>query len=109
MLYNLSPQGPLPTTTVDFWRMVWQERPQAIAMVTNLEEASNKKCHQYWPETGTKSFGPFKITITGQEILADYTTQHLSVEVSYIVKNVSRNTYNIIPFLHSWLVALNLL
>ena len=87
----MSPQGPLPTTTVDFWRMVWQERPQAIAMVTNLEEASNKKCHQYWSETGTKSFGPFKITITGQEILADYTTRHLSVEVPHIVKNVCRN------------------
>ena len=73
-------------TTVDFWRMVWQERPHTIVMVTNLEEDNVRKCHQYWPDTGTKSFGPFKVTITGQEMLADYITRHLAVQV---VENAS--------------------
>ena len=79
LMVNFS--GPLPTTTVDFWRLVWQERVQTIAMVANLVEGYHKKCHQYWPETGTQSFGPFKVTITDQQILAECTTRQLLVLV----------------------------
>ena len=61
--------------------MVWQERSQSIVMVTNLVEGNRIKCHKYWPETGTLSFGPFNVTITGQQILADYTTREFSVQV----------------------------
>ena len=60
---------------------MWQERPQSIVMVAKLKEVNQSKCHQYWPVTGTKSFGPFEVSITDQEILADYTTRNLSVEV----------------------------
>ena len=74
--------GPLPKTTVDFWRMVWQERSQTIVMLTNLKDGTKTKCHQYWPDTGTQCFGPFEVTITGQQILADYTTRYLTVQVS---------------------------
>ena len=73
--------GPLPKTTVDFWRMVWQERCQTIVMLANLVEGGYVKCHKYWPETGTQFFGPFNVTITGQQILADYTTREFTVEV----------------------------
>ena len=73
--------GPLPKTTVDFWRMVWQERCQTVVMLANLVEGDKIKCHKYWPETGTQSFGPFNVTITGQQILADYTTREFTVEV----------------------------
>ncbi|CAI8010985.1 Receptor-type tyrosine-protein phosphatase mu [Geodia barretti] len=78
----IATQGPLPKTVVDFWRMVWQERSQSIVMLANLVEASSVKCHKYWPETGTLSFGPFNVTITGQQILADYTTREFSVQLS---------------------------
>ena len=73
--------GPLPKTTADFWRMVWQERSRTIVMLANLVEGNNIKCHKYWPDSGTESFGPFNVTITGQQILADYTTRKLSVQV----------------------------
>ena len=73
--------GPLRKTTVDFWKMVWQERCQTIVMLANLVEEDKIKCHKYWPETGTQSFGPFNVTITGQQILADYTTREFTVEV----------------------------
>ena len=73
--------GPLPKTTVDFWWLVWQEKPHIIAMVTNLEEGTKKKCHQYWPDTDTQSFGPFQVKITSEQILVDYTTRNLSVQV----------------------------
>ena len=76
-----SPAGPLPKTIVDFWRLVWQEKPPTIVMVTNLKEGTKIKCQQYWPESGTKSFGPFEVTISGEQILADYTTRSLLVQV----------------------------
>ncbi|CAI8056628.1 Receptor-type tyrosine-protein phosphatase alpha [Geodia barretti] len=78
----IATQGPLPNTTVDFWRMVWQERSRNIVMVTNLVEGNRIKCHKYWPETGTLSFGPFNVTIIGQQILADYTTREFSVQLT---------------------------
>ena len=73
--------GPLPKTLVDFWRLVWQEKPPTIVMVTNLKEGTKIKCQQYWPESGTKDFGPFQITMSDEQTLADYTTRTLVVQV----------------------------
>ena len=81
-LYYETLAGPLPTTLVDFWRLVWQEKPHVIVMVTNLKEGNKIKCQQYWPDSGTKSYGPFQITITDQQIFADYTIRILQVAVS---------------------------
>ena len=64
---------------VDFWRLVWQEKPPTIVMVTNLKEGSKKKCEQYWPGSGSKEFGPFKVTLTEQQAFADYTTRTMQV------------------------------
>ena len=73
--------GPLPKTTIDFWRLVWQERVHSIVMVTNVVERSRKKCEMYWPDSGSVCYGPFKVTITEQLILADYTTRNFLIEV----------------------------
>ena len=93
--------GPLPKTVVDFWRMVWQERSQSIVMLANLVEGNRKKCHQYWPETGTLSFGPFDVTIFEQQTLAAYTIRHLSVQVANNTK-----LGEVIMSLHVLLVSL---
>ena len=77
------PSGPLPKTLVDFWRLIWQERPPTIVMVTNVKEGTRIKCQQYWPESGKKDFGPFQVTISDQQIFADYTIRTLSVSVRY--------------------------
>ena len=60
---------------------MWQERSPTIVMLANVVEGGYVKCQKYWPETGTQSFGPFIVTITGQQILADYTTREFSVQV----------------------------
>ena len=73
--------GPLSTTLVDFWRLVWQERPPSIVMITNLEEGGKIKCQRYWPETGRCSFGPFEVTLTDEQMFADYTTRKLEVKI----------------------------
>ena len=74
--------GPLPSTVTDFWWLVWQERVHVIAMVTNTVERGQQKCEQYWPDKGTKEYGPFKVTLTDQQVFADYTIRHLFVSVS---------------------------
>jgi len=50
-------------------------------MITNLEESDKTKCQQYWPDSHTKHFGPFEISITKEQILADYTIHNLTVQV----------------------------
>jgi len=75
------PSAPLPQTVVDVWRMVWQERAPSIVMITNLEEGGKTKCQQYWPDSKTKNFGPFKVSMVDERILADYTIRILTVQV----------------------------
>ena len=87
--------GPLPTTFVDFWRLIWQEHPPIIVMVTNIMEGNHIKCQQYWPENGKKDFGPFQVTITDKQVFADYTIKTFSVSVS--------QTHNLLNILYSLL------
>ena len=74
--------GPIPRTLVDFWRLIWQEKPPTIVMVTNLKEGNKNKCQQYWPDTGSMKFGPFKVTLTENVMLADYCIRTMQVSVS---------------------------
>ena len=37
-IYLGSPQGPLPETLADFWRMVWEQRSSTIVMLTRWEK-----------------------------------------------------------------------
>ena len=86
--------GPLPKTVVDFWRLIWQERPPTIVMVTNVKEGTRIKCQTYWPEWGKKDFGPFQVTITDQQIFTDYTIRILSVSVRYCYSILLRMEVN---------------
>jgi protein tyrosine phosphatase len=74
-------QGPLPNYIEDFWRMIWQYQIQTIVMVTNLMEGQKIKCHRYWPESGSTSFGMYEVTLKKEEKLAEYTVRDLVVNV----------------------------
>ncbi|CAI8054765.1 Receptor-type tyrosine-protein phosphatase S, partial [Geodia barretti] len=90
----IATQGPLPKTVVDFWRLVWQERAPTIVMITNLVEGTKIKCQQYWPEGGAQGFGPFQITVTDQQTLADYTLRRILVQL----KGSSERPLNVSQF-----------
>lgn len=44
-------QGPLSTTLTDFWQMVWEQKSDVIAMMTQEVENDKVKCLRYWPDT----------------------------------------------------------
>ena len=101
--YAYLTSGPKQHMLVDFWRLLWQERPPTIVMVTNLKEGSKKKCEQYWPASGSKEFGPFKVTLTEQQVFADYTTRTMQVTVSiYTVADLDERGGGVI-FMHQQL------
>ena len=68
-------------TIVDFWRLVWQEKVPTIAMVTALREDSGSKCERYWPEYGTTVYGPYRVSLFQQQVLAHYTHSTLRVQL----------------------------
>ena len=67
---------------IDHWRLIWQEKVHTVVMVTNIKEDKKTKCQQYWPDSDSKRFGPFNITLADQQIFANYTIRLLQVEVS---------------------------
>ena len=72
-------------TLVDFWRLICQERPQVIVMVTNLKEGSRNKCEQYWPDSLKEPnafVGPFIITLLDKQVLPDFAIRSLKVKVN---------------------------
>ncbi|CAL8359112.1 unnamed protein product [Boreogadus saida] len=69
----ISCQGPLPATAGAFWRMVWESKSDAVAMMTQEVERGRVKCHRYWPGTPGQPLdeGSFRLHLVNQQSL-DY-------------------------------------
>ncbi|KAJ8014061.1 hypothetical protein DPEC_G00036340 [Dallia pectoralis] len=65
----ISCQGPLPSTLADFWQMVWENRSDVIAMMTQEMERGRVKCHRYWPERASSplDMGRFQLSMENQQ------------------------------------------
>ena len=50
-------------------------------MVTNVVEGGHDKCEQYWPVSGSQQYGPFRLTLTEQQVFADYIIRTMQLEV----------------------------
>uniref|UniRef100_A0A8C1L1Q7 protein-tyrosine-phosphatase n=1 Tax=Cyprinus carpio TaxID=7962 RepID=A0A8C1L1Q7_CYPCA len=74
---------PLPTTTADFWRLVFDYSCTSIIMLNQLNQ-SNSPCLQYWPETGMQQFGPMTV-----ELLSRSTDDNVVTRL-FRVTNITR-------------------
>uniref|UniRef100_A0A8D0APP6 protein-tyrosine-phosphatase n=1 Tax=Sander lucioperca TaxID=283035 RepID=A0A8D0APP6_SANLU len=61
----IASQGPLSSTVIDFWRMIWQYDVKVIVMACREIEMGKKKCECYWsPVQQSAAFGPFTVSNT---------------------------------------------
>ncbi|VEN62916.1 unnamed protein product [Callosobruchus maculatus] len=77
----INTQGPLPKTTPDFWRMIWEQHTLVIVMTTRAMERGRPKCHQYWePEVGGEAtYGHFTVKTVDVETDTDYTVTTINL------------------------------
>ncbi|XP_059815646.1 tyrosine-protein phosphatase non-receptor type 21 isoform X1 [Hypanus sabinus] len=80
----IATQGPLQTTCLDFWQMVWEQGVAIIAMVTMEEEGGREKSFRYWPRLGSRNnsvtYGRFKITTRFRTDSGCYATTGLKIK-----------------------------
>ncbi|XP_025032239.1 tyrosine-protein phosphatase non-receptor type 20, partial [Python bivittatus] len=85
-LFYISTQGPLLSTTNDFWQMVWENHSNVIAMITREKERGVSKCHQYWPDPPHNSLDLLRFRLR----LLNY--QFLDYFVIRIIEVVNKRT-----------------
>ena len=56
-------------------------------MLTNLMEGTNTKCSHYWPDEslGSKTYGPFTVTVKEEQFLLHFVARSLIVKVKYFM------------------------
>ncbi|XP_069026225.1 tyrosine-protein phosphatase non-receptor type 13 isoform X2 [Embiotoca jacksoni] len=76
-------QGPLPTTLGDFWQMVWEQKSNVIAMMTQEVEGGKVKCQRYWPDTPRTAEmvdDRLQITLIEDQYLDNFVIRHIEVK-----------------------------
>ncbi|XP_064476699.1 receptor-type tyrosine-protein phosphatase S-like [Ornithodoros turicata] len=88
----IATQGPKSMTTIDFWRMVWEEKSCKIVMLTNLKEKEKVKCEQYWPES-TQKYGLVTVRTDKTETSVDFVVREFTV-----TNEKEKNTRQVVQF-----------
>ncbi|PRP85744.1 hypothetical protein PROFUN_06338 [Planoprotostelium fungivorum] len=68
--HYIAAQGPLPETSADFWKMIWDEDVNVLVMLTKINENGRVKCHRYYPEKldgdNVFQFGDLRVQLLSQ-------------------------------------------
>uniref|UniRef100_A0A8C9VRS6 protein-tyrosine-phosphatase n=1 Tax=Scleropages formosus TaxID=113540 RepID=A0A8C9VRS6_SCLFO len=70
---------PLPSTTADFWRLIFDYGCTSVVMLNQLNQSNS-----YWPETGIQQYGPMQVEFLSRSTDEDVITR------LFRVKNVTR-------------------
>ncbi|CAG9761325.1 unnamed protein product [Ceutorhynchus assimilis] len=75
----IATQGPLPDTTDDLWRMLWEHNSTIIVMLTELKEMGREKCHQYWPSDRSVRYGCYVVDPIAEYNMPQYILREVKV------------------------------
>ncbi|XP_078484648.1 receptor-type tyrosine-protein phosphatase F [Ciona intestinalis] len=75
----IATQGPLPETTDDFWRMLWEHNSTIVVMLTKLREQGRDKCHQYWPAERSARYQYFVVDPMSEYSMQQYVLREFKV------------------------------
>ncbi|XP_003793907.1 tyrosine-protein phosphatase non-receptor type 22 isoform X1 [Otolemur garnettii] len=91
----IATQGPLSSTLLDFWRMIWEYSVLIIVMACMEFEMGKKKCERYWAEPGEKQlqFGPFSISCEDEKRKSDYIIRTLKAEFNSETRTIYQFHY----------------
>ncbi|XP_058916588.1 tyrosine-protein phosphatase non-receptor type 22 isoform X2 [Kogia breviceps] len=91
----IATQGPLPTTVLDFWRMIWEYSILIIVMACMEFEMGKKKCERYWAELGEMQLqlGPFSISCEAENKKSDYTIRTLQAKFNSETRTIYQFHY----------------
>ncbi|PAA67155.1 hypothetical protein BOX15_Mlig019495g1, partial [Macrostomum lignano] len=81
-------QGPLPATFDDFWLMVWENKSSVVVMISNFVERGRRKCDQYWPGSGSQTYGHISVRFISQESKAAYCLRKFGIRDTRAKKSV---------------------
>ncbi|XP_019738405.1 tyrosine-protein phosphatase non-receptor type 13 isoform X3 [Hippocampus comes] len=90
-------QGPLPTTMGDFWQMVWEQKANVVAMMTQEIEGGKVKCQRYWPDSpGTTEMVDERLQI---KLVKDQYLDHFVIRLME-VKDVTTDETQLVTHLN---------
>lgn len=102
----IASQGPLPNTTIDFWRMIWEQNVHIIVMVTNPVENGMVKCHEYWPERGVGQFGNMVVTTVGEKLFPEFIVRKFTLTMNSKNRKVNnQSVYTMLDIAHLAVLA----
>ncbi|XP_049455547.1 tyrosine-protein phosphatase non-receptor type 13 isoform X2 [Epinephelus fuscoguttatus] len=88
--FYISCQGPLPSTVPAFWQMIWENKSDVIAMMTQEVERGRIKCHKYWPERLSVPLdtGRYQLHLENQQYL-----EHFHIKIIRMVEAETGETH----------------